>query len=133
MIYTLLQCTDTATGYKAIAVLTDYRQWLCAIDNGVIIRAYQCFALLQGCGRQRGHANAATIAIAVLIGASGTSAANAPLLKQGKFRDGSQCPALSEMFRSTSCFFFSAVVPLSDYYINLRNFFGICKCCVNFW
>ncbi len=131
MIYFLLQCTDTATGYKAITVLTGYRQWLCAIDNGVIIRAYQCFALLQGCGRQRGHANAATIAIAVLIGASGTSAANAPLLKQGKFRDGSTCPALSEMFRSTSCFFLFGGHILESY-IKLRKYFGICKCGVNY-
>lgn len=66
--------------------------------------------LSQGCGRQRGHANAAIITIAVLIGASGMSAANTPLLKQGKFRDGSTCPALSGIFRHVSCFFFSAVI-----------------------
>lgn len=74
--------------------------------------AYQRFSLSQGCGRQRGSTDAATITVAVLIGASGTSAANAPLLKQGNLRDGSTCPALSEMFRNVSCFFFSAVVSL---------------------
>ena len=56
--------------------------------------AYQRSVLSQGCGRQRGNTDAATISVAVLIGASGTSAANAPLLKQGNLRDGSTCPAL---------------------------------------
>lgn len=43
MIYFILQRTDTAPGYKAITVLTGYRQWLCAIDNGVILTGISVF------------------------------------------------------------------------------------------
>lgn len=70
-------------------------------------------AFASGAVGRGGSTDVAIIIVAVLIGASGTSAANAPLLKQGNLRDGSPCPALSEMFRSASCFFFSAVVSLS--------------------
>lgn len=84
-----------------------------AIDNGVIYTGISVFRPFARVRWQRGHTDVATISVAVLIGESGTSAANAPLLKQGNLRDGSPCPALSEMFRSASCFFFSAVVSLS--------------------
>lgn len=83
-----------------------------AIDNGVIYTGISVFRPFARMRWQRGHTGVATISVAVLIGASGTSAANTPLLKQGNLRDGSPCPALSEMFRSASCFFFSEVVSL---------------------
>ena len=83
-------------------------------------------AFASGAVGRGGSTDVAIIIVAVLIIVPGISAANAPLLKQGKFRDGSTCPALSEMFRSTSCFFLFGGHILESY-IKLRKYFGICK------
>lgn len=59
-----------------------------------------------GLALQRGATDAACIITAVLISASDTSAAISRYYQQKNIRDGSLCPALSDLFRITADVFF---------------------------
>lgn len=79
----------------AITGLSNHRM---TFDIGSVIYTHISVPAFRKGAVAEGNTDAATITVAVLIGASGTSAANAPLLKQGNLRYGSPCPALSDLF-----------------------------------
>ena len=109
-----LYCPVIATGYKAIdRAYTRTAAFIYVIYGYNKSLFSMVLAFASGAVGRGGSTDVAIIIVAVLIIVPSISAANAPLLKQGNIRDSSPCPVLSEMFRSASCFFFSAVVSLS--------------------
>ena len=80
----------------------------------------------KGLAWQRGATDAACIITAVLISASDTSTAICRYFQQKKNRNGSYCPALSDLFRiMTDVFFFQRFSDVGTAKVEMAD--GLCK------